>query len=186
MDFLSAKLKEGCTLPSCQVFYGSIDDRAGEIKTYYDEGDLGSYTIKVHALKSSARLIGAAPFADKAQALEDAGKRSDLSYIKENHDILMKELDLFKEPLSKVFENTAGESVKDNGSIPEADEQVMTGLLDEIRSAAAGMDCNILEEVFGKINDIHVPEKDKELIAKIKKAADVFDYDTIISLTERK
>ena len=42
-----------------KVFYDSIDEKAKELDHYFDIGDYKSYTIKVHALKSSARIIGA-------------------------------------------------------------------------------------------------------------------------------
>ena len=41
------------------VFYRTADGNANEIDKLYDEGDIENYTIKVHALKSTSRAIGA-------------------------------------------------------------------------------------------------------------------------------
>ena len=39
------------------------------------QGDLEGYTVKVHALKSSARIIGAPGLSDMALKLEEGGHR---------------------------------------------------------------------------------------------------------------
>ena len=48
---------------------------------YVSEGDIENYTIKVHALKSSSRMIGATALSDAAASLEvaaDEGRERDL------------------------------------------------------------------------------------------------------------
>ena len=43
-----------------RVFYECIDEVSGELDRYRKGGELGEYTIRIHSLKSSARIIGAA------------------------------------------------------------------------------------------------------------------------------
>ncbi|MBQ4270658.1 MAG: response regulator, partial [Clostridiales bacterium] len=56
-------------MPLLKIFYESMDEKAAEIEHLYNDNDINNYTIKVHALKSSARLIGAAEFGEMAQEL---------------------------------------------------------------------------------------------------------------------
>ncbi len=163
-------------LPLLKIFYESMDEKAAEIKRYYDEGDTKDYTIKVHALKSSARIIGATAFGERAQALEDAGKREDLAYIRENQASFMEELEQFREPLRVLFEK---EEEEDR---PVADEYLLAEVFEEIRGAAEAMDCDRLEAVFKDMADYRIPEERSELYGKLKTAADAFDYDTVLSL----
>jgi HPt (histidine-containing phosphotransfer) domain-containing protein len=91
-----------------KIFYNSIDSRADEIEGYYDSEDWENYTIKVHALKSSARLVGAVKLSKDSEDLERAGKENKIDFIKENTADLLVELRSFKEPLSKVFGEACG------------------------------------------------------------------------------
>ena len=52
--------------------------------------DYENYTIKVHALKSSARVIGASNLSDMAKDLEAAGKAGDIEKIKNDTAGLLK------------------------------------------------------------------------------------------------
>ena len=55
-------------------FYESITNNADEIERLLAEGDYDNFTIKVHALKSAARLVGATRLSENAAKLEDYGK----------------------------------------------------------------------------------------------------------------
>ncbi|MBQ4416202.1 MAG: amino acid permease, partial [Butyrivibrio sp.] len=56
---------------SLAQFYRAIEKNAGEIERFLAEQDYRNYTIRVHALKSSARLIGALRLSEDAQFLEE-------------------------------------------------------------------------------------------------------------------
>lgn len=61
------------------------------LEDLYEKEDWENYTIKVHALKSTMRSIGAMPLAEKAKALEKAGKREDITFIRKNHEDMLTE-----------------------------------------------------------------------------------------------
>ena len=86
-----------------KIFYDSIDSKSQEITGFYESGDYENYTIKVHALKSSARLIGAMELSKGAEALEMAGKEGNIDYIREHNDEVIAELNRYKEPLSAIY-----------------------------------------------------------------------------------
>ena len=88
-----------------EAFYESIGERAGELNRFYETADWENYTIKVHALKSSARIIGADELGERAQRLENAGQENDIDYIRANHNSFMEEYRAFEEPLSAMFDN---------------------------------------------------------------------------------
>lgn len=56
-------------------FYASIDSISDDIKKFFTSKDIENYTIKVHALKSSARIIGADKLSLLAEELEHLGKQ---------------------------------------------------------------------------------------------------------------
>ena len=164
-------------LPLLKIFYVSLDETPDEIEGYYREENWKDYTIKVHALKSSARLIGATTFGEEAQLLENAGKAGDIDYIRAHHEAFMAKYRSFATPLSKVFT----EKETDEGK-PEADTKLMEWLFKEIRSAAEKMDDDRLEELVAEIGAYRIPKAHKELYGKLKAAAARFDYKTILKL----
>lgn len=74
-----------------QMFCGQQPEKAQAIQEAYDAKDWDGYTVKVHALKSTSRTIGAATLSELAEKLEKAGKAKDLPYITEMHDNLQRQ-----------------------------------------------------------------------------------------------
>ena len=72
-------------MAALEIFYESIGETAAALNEYYEKRDFLSYRIKVHALKSGARTIGAYELGDRAQRLEEAAKEGKFNYIKEVH-----------------------------------------------------------------------------------------------------
>ncbi len=159
-----------------RMFLQSMDEKQQELESFYSAEDYKNYTIKVHALKSSARIIGALSLGDEAQALEDAGKRGDIGYIREHHEGFLHDYESLKEPLSLVFaENDETGSDKK----PEADTGIMKEFFSELGAAAEAMDIERIEDIFTEMKDYSIPEKYKEAYEEIRSAAEKYDYEGI-------
>ncbi len=85
-----------------KMFKGSIDEKADEIEEYYFQDDYKNYGIKVHALKSAARLIGANELSDRAKALEEAVNNDDIEFIKDNNYELISQYRSLKDLLKDI------------------------------------------------------------------------------------
>ena len=70
-------------ISALQRFYRSYEKNREKIESTLAESDIENYTITVHALKSNARMIGAADLSSKFEALEMAGRNGDTDAIKE-------------------------------------------------------------------------------------------------------
>ena len=70
-------------------FASSSVETADLLEHHLKAGDLENYRIKVHALKSNARSIGASDISEQALALEMAAKDMDEKFIRDNHDRLI-------------------------------------------------------------------------------------------------
>ena len=169
-------------LPLLKIFYESIDETEQAIEGFYAERNIKDYTIKVHALKSSARIIGAQEFGEEAQLLENAGKAENREYIRAHHEGFIETYRGFKAQLAAVFANeqTAAEDEK-----PEADAVLMESVYEEMREAAEEMDCDRLEEIFTEMEDYRIPDGEVELYKKLKQAVDHFDYEGILTLLDK-
>ena len=98
-----------------RLFLDTIDDNISVITNSYESGDIRLYTIKVHALKSSARIIGALELSKQAADLEKAGKDGDKSFIDLHTNKLISDYSAFKQKLEKMdqeFDTSADDEGK--------------------------------------------------------------------------
>ena len=162
-----------------KVFYETTDDKARELDHFFEEKDFKNYTIRIHALKSSARIIGAMAFGEAAQELENAGRAEDWDYLSSHHPGLMGAYRGFKELLSLVF----AEQKTDAG--PEASDKVMAGIYDRIRSAAEAMDYGELEDIIDEMSGYTIPEGERSKWDSIMSAFDRIDYDAVLEVLDQ-
>ncbi|MCR5358207.1 MAG: response regulator [Lachnospiraceae bacterium] len=86
-----------------KTFYEDGDEPLKKLDEYFTDGDMDSYVIKIHSLKSSARTLGAASLGDIAGSLEKAGKENDKEFISDNTEELKSEHARVMEVLGGVF-----------------------------------------------------------------------------------
>ncbi|MBR4724617.1 MAG: response regulator [Lachnospiraceae bacterium] len=163
-----------------QIFYGTIDEKIEEMTGLLAEEKIKDFTIKMHAFKSSAKIVGANQLGEDAQQLENAAKSEDLEYISGHYGSFSKNCMRLKDLLDKVLyipeENTEQK--------PEADVLLMANTYQEIREAAQDMDCDRLDTIFREMTEFTIPASDKALFGKLKLASDNFEYDKIIKLLD--
>ncbi len=154
------------------VFHQTAEAKADEIESLYKNGDTEGYTIKVHALKSSARIIGAKDLSEYAKSLEDAGKRNDAEYIKDNTDRLLVMFRTLNEKLSLL---DSKEEILSGISEGEMKEAYQT-----IAEIAGSMDYGMMEGILKDLHGYDLPEVHRERIEKIEGMLMELDWDGII------
>ena len=163
-----------------KIFHESIPEKYEALSQYYEAGDWKNYTIKIHALKSSAKLVGAMELSEKARLLEEAGKEKDIQYIKEHHEDAMADFLEYKDTLSGLFGKTDEDSGDENGGRPVADEYLMESIYEGLHEAAEAMDCDMVEEIMKEIGGYAIPAGEKEKFNRIREKADMLDYNGIL------
>jgi len=91
------------------------------------DGHLADYAITVHAIKGSSRGIGAALLGDMAEALENAAKAGDLSFVKDNNTAFIDEAEKLINNLDDFLPRPASQSQKPKKDRP--DRKVLSELL---------------------------------------------------------
>ena len=154
------------------VFHKTAPDKADEIEKLLDEGNIGDYTIRVHALKSSARIIGAAGLSALAEQLEKAGKSNDTTFIRDNTDKLLtmyRDLDRKLAPFDEADDD-----------LPEADAKTVREAYRTITEIAQSMDYGLMDDMLKDLAAIRIPDADRKNIAEIEKLLSGLDWDGII------
>lgn len=159
-------------------FYNNIDIKADEIEDAYKEGNISFYTIKVHSLKSTSRIIGAYELSDIALELEEAGRKDDIEFINDNNDKLLALFRSYKEKLSILDEiDTDSEDKKkpiDNAELEDAYKSMA--------EVSRNMDYDGAEMIIEELKKRKLPAKEREFVDRLDKALKNFAWDEIEDL----
>lgn len=152
-------------LSALEIFYCSLDSKADEIERYYNEHDLENYTIKVHALKSSSKLVGALALSDMAKELEYAGKKGDKAFVEEKTERLLKDYREFKTLLSPIFEKELPDENDDREYIAEDDYNETIKAIGEFADV---MDYDSVEMMLDTFKEFRLKKEDAVIVRKIE------------------
>ena len=165
---------EEAYLDVLNVFANSIASASKEIEKYFAAEDWRNYTTKVHALKSTSKVVGAEELSERARRLEDAGNSGYIDEIKQDHEPLMKLYRSYADklkPLIQVEEDASDKPLIDEAELAEAFEAM--------KDAAATFDYDSMVFIFQSLDEYHLPEGESERYKKIKEAASKLDWETI-------
>ena len=166
--------------PILDIFYSTIDQKSSELESCFENEDWGLYTINVHALKSSARIIGARKLSDAAFELEKAGKDNNVRYIKANHKGLINDYRQFIRVLHDICDSTQNAGAPSEK--PEADENTVSMIYERLYDAADSMDYDAIEDGLEEADRYRFSKEDAKIIAKIRDYFDNIDYEDITEL----
>ncbi len=163
-------------------YFRSGEDRLNSIKDAYDREDWTDYTIRVHALKSSSRQIGAMELGQMAADLEEAGKDSNIEKLRAEND---KALDAFRELLSKLsqFYEAAGED--DTREKPLISQAVLDECMSALEAACDELDLDALEEISSRLKQYSYSENLKGDISALHRAVADIDTDECMEIISR-
>lgn len=175
-------------LSALGIFCDSAPHICTDLDSFIDNNDLEDYTIKVHALKSTLRIIGAIESGENAQKLENAGKSRDAAYIFENHATFTSDVRKLAAELSEVmkgFSASQGSDILESEERPVIDSFVLSEAYTELYNAAQDMDIDALEDVFTELEDYSIPDSERDLYDELKEACDSFEYERIAELISK-
>ena len=162
-------------------YYRSGADKLKDITEDYTGQKWEGYTIKVHALKSSSRQIGAMELGDMAEELEKAGKAGDIDTIMAKTD---RTLAVYKELLSKMAEYYAEEET-DAGDKPQIDKETLNGLLDRLANSCDELDLDGMEEVGDELKKYAYEDGTAQEIEALRKAIADIETDRCVEIIQK-
>lgn len=146
-------------------FYRSIPSKCASIEKFIKEQDWHSYTIEVHALKSSSRQIGATALAEIAEKLERYGKENDIPFI------LAKTPEMFEKYRSYIRQLEPWCRKEDETEAKtEVSQEHKAEVLQKIREAAGNLDVDEMEALSSEIPSWQLSEQEQEISAGLIKA----------------
>ncbi len=157
-------------------FLTTIDMKADQIERLTAEKDYRNYTVNVHALKSSARLIGAMELSAMAAHLEEAGNSEDEKEIQEITPQLLELFRSYNEKLSAINGNT------NEAEFPEIGEDELESAFGDMKELLEAYDFDTADGIMNMLAEYRIPQEYKEKYAKIKELMSAVDRDKLLKI----
>lgn len=189
-------------------YYRTIEEKASLIERYESENDWKNYTIQVHALKSSSRLIGALELSQLAAFLEQCGDKKSVTEIKNKTPELLKLYRGYKLNL-KLIADMAGDAdleyqaaerqeeafatVKDVAilgsekqveEIQDFDDNTFKDVMEALKEFIKSSDFKSIKNVIVELKNYDIPESKKKFFEGIEVAAEKEDLETLVNMME--
>ena len=164
-------------MKTIRIFYRTIDSKANKIEQCLKEGLIGDYVIEVHALKSSALLIGAVPLSEAAKELEDYGKQGKTEVLEEKTpDVLTLYRDL-KNILRPYAE-------KEEDAKKEFSDGEWITALQQIHQCIEQFDLDGVDQIMEQLEEYQVPECIRESMDQLRVYVADVSMEEIMELTD--
>ena len=148
-------------MKTIRIFYRTIDSKANKIEQCLKEGLISDYVIEIHALKSSALLIGAVPLSEAAKELEDYGKQGKTEVLEEKTpDVLTLYRDL-KNILRPYAE-------KEEDAKKEFSDGEWITALQQIHQCIEQFDLDGVDQIMEQLEEYQVPECIRESMDQLR------------------
>ncbi len=162
-------------IETLKMYLDTSSKNADDIEKFWEAGDIKNTTIKVHALKSTSRVIGALELGEFAAKLEKAGDQGDTETLGRELPKLIAKYRKLAEELEPLNEHIN----------PEDDDRPLI-TMDELNEAyrtlsefCEGFDFDSVVHVAQSLEGYRIPEDEATRVDAIIKAVDNFDYELI-------
>ena len=159
-------------------FYKLIDMKANKIEKCIQDGMVKDYTIEVHALKNTARMIGAMELSEQFLYLEQLGNEGALEEIEKKTPEVLEHYRSYKDVL-KPFGDKQGREKRDT-DVPE-----LKMYISQIRDAIDGFDLDAADAAMENLEACRLPESCRELFEELRVYIADVAMENILEVTDK-
>ena len=168
-------------LSTLKTYGRSVSGYADEIEALHQAGDLETATVRIHALKSTSRIIGAQELGLLAQRLEDAGKAGDKEVLQAELSGFLSRCRQLGQELSMLFADS--QTADDGRPLIAVDE--LQEAYRQIRKAWEDGALTQIDAVVKSLRDYQIPQEEQARVAAICQAVEQFDYDKLLDIIQQ-
>ncbi|MBQ9479076.1 MAG: response regulator, partial [Selenomonadaceae bacterium] len=161
-------------LDTLKIFADAVKSGVNEIAGFYQKSDWKNYTTKVHALKSSARVIGADELSERAKRLEDAGNSGYINEIKEGTSALLELYMSYESKLAPLIAKPV-----DTDDKPLISDDDLSEAVEALKESAAAFDYDGVMFVLDELDGYQLPDDQIERFKEIRDAASKLDWEAL-------
>ena len=163
-------------METLRIFNETIEATADEIENYWKHDQWDNYTTKVHALKSSARIIGATQLSENARYMESCGNEGRVDEILKYTPPLLQEYRGFVKKLKKLNNETETEKKE------EISQDQLQDAYQSLVELAEVMDYDSAMFIVKSMEDLMLPPEEKDRIRSLKAAVSNLEWDKVKEL----
>lgn len=157
-------------------FFNSIDEKAFELQQFFEAEDWKNYEIKVHALKSTSRLIGALKLSKLAEYLEECANNNTVSEILKNHKNLIDSFLGLKHILQPLLQQ------EDNQNKIEISKEELSEKIKLIAEYADDFNIDGLDNLMKELASVKLPLDFSDNFDKIRLSVEKVDFKEVRNL----
>lgn len=162
-------------------YMDTIEEKANVIEKAVEEGDLETYTIEVHSLKSISKSIGAMELSELAKDLESNGKNSEWGPIIARTPVL---LTMYRNLYQVILPYHTKGSQEDQEKKPVSDKE-LTELLDQLLESMSMYDSIRGEEIVDELSKYDLADSWGDYMKETAGAMNRLDYDACTEKVSR-
>ena len=159
-----------------KIYANSIENGSTEIEKFFEVEDWKNYTTKVHALKSSSKIIGATKLSELARELEDAGNLNDTDKIKKDTKKLLELYRSYEEILRGLIKK---EKFETDENKPPIEEEELQEALEAMKEFTKSFDYDSLMFIIQSLEEYKLPEEETKRLKDVKAAAEKLNWEEL-------
>ena len=168
---------EEVLISTIKQYYSSIDKKALELQQYFESKDWNNYGIKVHALKSTSRLVGALELSKLAEHLENSTNINDINEINNKHKFLIDSFLALKNQLKPLFDTEKKPSSKSKIS-----KKTLSQKIKKLQEYADSFDIDGLDSIINELSKVSLPIDFSQKFDKLSQAVQNVDFKSLRNL----
>ncbi len=158
--------------------YKLMDEKINLVETYLKDKDIQNFTIQVHSLKTTCRMIGAIDLGEDFFTLEKLGKENNLEQIEKFTPDVLNTFRSLKPYLEPFASNKAGAK-------KEFDKDAVSNILNKLVSAIDDFDLGSAEEAIKTLSSYGCNEELTNKFQDLDKLVSNLDYDEAKELSKQ-
>lgn len=156
------------------LFVSSSDEKRQRLQKFMSESDLKNYTIQIHALKSSARYIGADSLADAAYRHECWGNEENSRNIADDWNNLLKIWDEVLAAAKKYMPKVHDRTVQSEGT--EINSEEIKNTITKITGCIKEFDADGAERFIDMLLKCEISGAQRDELNRTKALLNNFEY----------
>lgn len=158
--------------------YKLMDEKSAMVETFIRDKDLQNFTVLVHSLKTTCRMIGAIDLGEDFYTLEKLGKANNLEQIEKLTPDTLNSFRSLK-PYLEPFSSTG------SGPKNSFDKSAVSDILNKLISAIDDFDLGSAEETTRQLLTYKCNEELSEKLTTLDKLVSNLDYDEAKELSKQ-
>ena len=170
-------------LDAVRAYIETIKMNIDEIEKFREAGDIGNLTVRIHGMKSTARVIGALELSAFAEELEEAGLQKDTEKLEAELDRFVEDYRTLGDRLLPINEISAETSEEKR---EEMSEEELAHIYELLKKHLAQADYDEIDTLGDRLSAAEVPEPHKERVERIVSAISMLEYEELDNIFDDK